>query len=412
MHVFSGTTLRTNASSALLVLATVGTTACSDSLATPTAPEPVALSASLLAGRADNSNAAVDVIVTFDESESDPSGRAAALMRRYDGQTAYTYEQVLKGFAARLSPVAAERLAREPGIARVERDGEAFVDATVTSRSWGLDRIDQRALPLNNSYSYTANGSGVRVYILDTGVNGSHVEFAGRMLPGYSAIGGTTADCHSHGTHVAGTVAGATVGVAPAAKVVPVRIASCTGSVAWSAAIAGMDWVAKQKAANRTVPMVANMSLGGSVSASLNDAVTRLINTGVVVSVSAGNSGADACMQSPASAAAALTVGGTASNDAKASWSNWGRCVDLFAPGVSITSASNSSTTGFLVKSGTSMAAPHVAGVAALILSANPSFTPAQVRSVMVTNATANKVTLAGSGSPNLLLWSPYTAVR
>lgn len=403
--------MRTNLRSAAATLAAFTLAACSDSSTPVTAPEAVALSSATAAANNASSNSAVDVIVTFDDSEGDPTGRARALMNQLGGSTKHTYQHALKGFSARMSPVALENLKRAKGIKRIEVDAVGKLDATITPRSWGQDRLDQRVLPLDNSYSFTTNGSGVRVYIVDTGVNPDHQEFAGRMLPGYTAFGdGITTDCHGHGTHVAGTTAGATVGVAPGASIVPVRVASCTGSVSWSNLIAALDWIAAQKNANRSVPMVANISLGGSLSTSLNDAVNRTVQAGVVIALSAGNSGADACTQSPAAAANGLTVGGTESNDSRASWSNWGSCVDIFAPGGGILSAAFSSTTGYTTMSGTSMAAPHVAGVAALILSTYPSYTPSQVRASMVAGGTANVVTNAGTGSPNVLLSTLFGA--
>lgn len=400
--------MRSNLRSAAATIAAISLAACADSNTSVTAPEAVALPRAVAAA---STNSAVDVIVTFDDSETDPTGRARALMNQLGGETKHTYQHALKGFAARMSPVALENLQRAKGIKRIEVDAMGKVDATVTPMSWGQDRLDQRALPLDNSYSFAANGSGVRVYIVDTGVNPDHQEFAGRMLPGYSAFGdGITTDCNGHGTHTAGTAAGATVGVAPGASVVPVRVASCTGSVSWSNLIAALDWIAAQKTNNKSIPMVANISLGGSLSTTLNDAVNRTVNAGVVIATSAGNNGADACTQSPAAAVNGLTVGGTESNDARASWSNWGSCVDIFAPGGGIVSASYASTNGYTTMSGTSMASPHVAGVAALILSTYPSYTPSQVRASMLAGSTANVVTNAGTNSPNAMLSTLFGA--
>jgi subtilisin family serine protease len=313
------------------------------------------------------------------------------------------YGSALSGFAGQVSAAAVNRLRADRRVTRVERDGVARVVGTQSSPTWGLDRIDQAALPLDKTYTYPATGSGVQVHVLDTGVR-AHDDLGARLVAGWTAVadGRGTDDCHGHGTHVAGTAAGTTYGVAKAATVVPVRVLDCNGSGSYSGIIAGLDWVAK----NRTGPTVVNMSLGGGASASLDDAVRSLVASGVSVVVAAGNDGKDACNTSPARVAEALTVGATSSTDAKPSWSNYGGCLDIFAPGASITSLSNASRTGTTTMSGTSMASPHAAGVAALVLQDAGSLAPADVTSTLLDAATAGVVTGTGTGSPNLLLRS------
>jgi hypothetical protein len=276
---------------------------------------------------------------------------------------------------------------------------------TQNGADWGLDRMDQRALPLNGSYTYQADGTGVTAYIIDTGINFTHSEFGGRASTGVDEMtpGGSAADCNGHGTHVAGTVGGATYGVAKNVKLVAVRVLDCTGSGTSSGAIAGIDWVT----AHRSLPAVANMSLGGVFSQAMNDAVARSVAAGVVYAVAAGNSAADACATSPASAPDAITVGATDATDLFASFSNFGSCVKLNAPGVSITSAWIGSDAAIATASGTSMASPHVAGAVAVYLQQNSSATPAQVRAALTGGATSNVIQAIGTGTPNLLLFSP-----
>ena len=271
----------------------------------------------------------------------------------------------------------------------------------VPTAVWGLDRIDQRGLPLDGRYGRVSNGAGVTAYIIDTGVLSTHSEFAGRMVSGYSSISDSygTEDCNGHGTHVAGTVAGTNYGVAPSAAIVPVRVLDCTGSGTTAGVIAGIDWVVSHHVAGS--PAVANMSLGGGRSAALDLAVQRGIADGVTFVVAAGNSSANACLSSPAGEPLAITVGSSTSADARSSFSNFGTCVDLFAPGSNITSAWIGSSTATAVKSGTSMASPHVAGIVALGLESSPSSTPAQMAAWLTASATSGVLTDVGSGSVN-----------
>ncbi len=349
-------------------------------------------------------------VVVLEGRASKAQGAAAADLARDHGATDVDrFTTAIEGFSATLSDRAVEALRNNPNVAFIEADQRVSIDATQSPATWGLDRIDQRNLPLNNTYTYTPTGQGVTAYVIDTGVLATHNEFAGRVAAGYTAIsdGRGTTDCHGHGTHVAGTVGGTTYGVAKQVTIRPVRVLDCTGNGATSGVIAGVDWVTSNHAAG--APAVANMSLGGGVSSALDTAVNNSIADGVTYAVAAGNENTNACNGSPSRVAAALTVGSTTNTDARSSFSNYGSCLDLFAPGSNITSAWYTSTSATNTISGTSMATPHVAGVAALYLQGNPGASPATVNNAITSTATTGVVTGAQTGSPNRLLYSPLT---
>jgi subtilisin family serine protease len=320
------------------------------------------------------------------------------------------YRRVLNGFAAQLTDSALADVRNDADVAYVEADQVVTASVAQSPATWGLDRIDQQSLPLNNTYNYNATGAGVKAYIIDTGIRFTHSQFGGRASSGVDEIdGGSADDCNGHGTHVSGTVGGSTYGVAKAVSLVAVRVLDCNGSGSTSGVIAGINWVTSDHQAGQ--PAVANMSLGGGASASLDQAVANSVADGVTYAVAAGNDNTNACNQSPARAPSALTVGSTTSTDARSSFSNYGTCVDIFAPGSSITSSWNTNDTATNTISGTSMATPHVAGVAALYLEGTPGALPATVNAAVVSAATPNKVTSPGTGSPNRLLYSLFGVV-
>ncbi|MGI5506110.1 S8 family peptidase [Lentzea sp. CA-135723] len=334
---------------------------------------------------------------------------AQALGSRFGGQVGYVYDTVFQGFSVKMSDAQARRLAADPSVEYVERDQVVSIQATqVNPPSWGLDRIDQRNLPLDQRYTYNSTGSGVNAYIIDTGVRITHRDFGGRARNGYDFVDNDAVaqDGNGHGTHVAGTVAGTSYGVAKQANIVAVRVLNNAGSGTIAGVVAGVNWVAS----NHVKPAVANMSLGGGANTSLDNAVSGAITRGVTFAVAAGNSNTNAANTSPARVAAALTVGSTERTDARSSFSNYGPVVDVFAPGGGITSAWNTSDTASNTISGTSMASPHVAGVVARYLQGNRNVTPAQVATAITSNATNGKVTNPGAGTTTRLLYWPPTS--
>ncbi|MDV7706636.1 S8 family peptidase [Acinetobacter pittii] len=346
-------------------------------------------------------------IVILNKDVGSSNEFAQGIAKQHGGKVLQTYDAVLKGFAIYLPDVAGtafvEAMKKNPKVVSVENDTIMKVDATTQSNpDWGLDRIDQKNLPLDSAYSYLQTGSGTTAYIVDTGILSTHQQFSGRVLSGYTAIsdGNGTSDCHGHGTHVAGTVGGSTYGVAKNVSLVPIRILGCDGSGASSNVIAGLDWILK----NGKKPAVVNISLGGEANASLDSAVENLFNNGYVMVVAAGNSNTDACSSSPARVSKAITVAATDSTDTRASYSNYGSCVDIFAPGSQINSSWIGSNTATKVLNGTSMATPHVVGVVAEMLQSTPTATP-QTISTNLLNQASNNVVKNPSGSPNRLLY-------
>ena len=321
------------------------------------------------------------------------------------------YGAALKGYAARLTPAQLAAVRADPRVAFVEADRTVSLSTTQTNATWGLDRIDQRSRPLSTTYTYFNTGAGVRAYIIDTGIRFSHSQFGGRASSGFDAVdGGSADDCHGHGTHVAGTVGGSTYGVAKGVSLIGVRVLNCSGSGTNSGVIAGVNWVTGNHQAGQ--PAVANMSLGGGASSALDTAVRNSIADGVSYAVAAGNGNAlgiaqNACNSSPARVAEAMTISATDSSDRKASWANYGNCVDWFAPGVSITSAWYNSNTATRTISGTSMATPHTAGVAALYLQSNPSATASSVRTALF-NLTTKGIVTSSSTTNNHLLFTNF----
>ncbi len=352
-----------------------------------------------------------DDVIGAPGEHSPAESLADSLVSTYGGKVRRRFKHAINAFTATMTEGEAQTMSEDALVAYIEEDSEVTLSAVQSPATWGLDRVDQRLRTLNNSYSYTYMGAGVNVFVVDTGIRTNHVDFGGRAFAGaawdFVGDGRNGQDCHGHGTHVAGTIGGNTVGVAKRAALYSVRVFDCLGKTGTGRILAAVNTIT----AYHRKPAVVNMSLGGPIDYALDTAVTNSVNAGITYVVAAGNDGVDACTVSPARAPGTITVGATDALDRRAVFtptgsSNYGACVDVWAPGLNITSAAHTSTNGLTLKSGTSMASPHVAGAAAIYLSAYPSATPAAVRSIIQSTATTGGLTGIGSSSPNRLLFS------
>jgi subtilisin family serine protease len=378
----------------LLALTAAALAACSDNA--PTDPAHTTLDVT------DNRVGSYIVVLKPGSSDRDVDDASDRVASSGTGRKAVLrYKRAFHGFATQLSAAELDRVKQDPNVDHVEPDIIVHQVGTQSSPGWALDRIDQRALPLNNSYSYGGTGSGVNVYILDGGIRYSHVDLGGRARFAYDAFGGNGSDCNGHGTAVAGVVGGSTKGIAKQTTLWSVRVLKCDGSAALSSILAGVDWIT----ANHRAPAVVNMSIGAGIAPILDSAVARSVRAGVTYAVAAGNSGADACASSPAKLPQVITVGAIDQTDTRPSWSNYGACVTLFAPGLSVASDDYFADNSTANWNGTSLSAPFAAGVAALYLQQHPTATPAQVKSALVNGATTGALHNAG-GSPNRIIFS------